>query len=124
AGGVPAVELDGRLRVRAGARHPGAEVLEHVWPDPRIMLLPGLDAAGRAVGREALGQRRGDRLDQAHALDELHVPVAGEADAGEDLAETSHQAKVEADSLGEPQPERQAALTRALAVVVVDALDP
>ena len=88
------------------------------------MLLPGRDPSRHQVGREALRERRGDGLHQAHPLDELDVGVASEADARKDRPETGHLFPVEPHALGEAQPEGQPALAFAISVVIVDALDP
>ena len=88
------------------------------------MRLPGGDAARHEIGGEALGERRGDGLDQRRLLHQLHVGVAGETDPGSDLGEARGFFAVEPDAFREPEPEREPALPFAIAVVIVDALDP
>src|SRR5207248_4202343 len=61
---------------------------------------------------------------QRHLLHELDVGVAGEAHSGEDMGEARHLVGVEPDAFRQSQPEREAALPGAIAVVIVDALDP
>src|SRR5919108_1242256 len=106
------------------ARRARAEVMEHFFGDPRVVLLPRQDPPGHEVRREELGQRRRDGLDETSLAHELDVPVAGEAHARQHRAARRHFLTIETDALGQPQPELQAALAGDVAVVISNAADP
>src|SRR4051812_20256018 len=76
------------------------------------------------LGREELGERGGDRLQEAAIAHEMHIGVDREARAGEDAAGRGHLVAGQAERVGEREPARDAALALARAVVIDEALAP
>ena len=112
------------LPVAPRARHARPEVRQRLGADPRVVLLPGGDARRHEIGREHLRQRRRHRDQKRAVAAQAHVAVAREAHAGQHAAAARHLVPIQADRLREPQPQRQPAGLRTIAVVVVDAPDP
>ena len=100
------------------------EVAEPGGVHPRVVLLEARDPLGHEAAGGELGERRGHRLEEVVAGDEAHVRVARAAHAGQDVAQRRDLAAVEADGVGEAEPEVEAALAGAVAVVIADAADP
>src|SRR3989442_11041934 len=112
------------LGVPAGPRQSRTKVGQHLRAHPRIVPLPGQNALGQEVGSKELRERGGHRLDQASLADQLDVGVAREAPPGEDRAVARHLLAVEANAVGQSQPELESPLARLGAVVIVNPADP
>jgi hypothetical protein len=109
----------GRRLVRARA-----EVLEPLRAHPWVVLLERGDAHGHDVAREELGQRRCDRRQQVARRHQLDVGVARAPHAGQHVAQRFDSRALEQGGVGQREPEREPALARTRAVVIVDARDP
>ena len=101
-----------------------AEVAQAGGVDPRVVLLEGGDAGLHDVAGEELGERRGDALEQVVGLDEAPRSRRRRAHAGQHVREALDLAALEADGLGQREPELEPAAALLVAVVVVDALHP
>src|SRR5262249_4008910 len=117
--GVGHHEVERLRRVVLGAGDAAPEVLLHPGVDPRIVLLPGRQALRHDVRREELGERRRHRLNATTLAPELHVPVAGTRQRREDALARRRLFAIEADALGEAQPQGEAPFAHRLALLLL-----
>ena len=101
-----------------------SEVAQALFVDPGIVRAERRDARAHDVAREELRQRGRDRSQQVVRPDEFDVGVAGAAHAGQHEAQARDFLALEADGRGQREPELEAALARAQAVVIVDPPHP
>ena len=105
-------------------RRARAEVAQALGLHPGVVLLEGRDAHAHDVAGEELGERRRHRRQQVARRHQLDVGVAGAAHAGQHVGKPLDARALEPDGVGQRQPEREPALARPRAVVILDARDP
>src|SRR5205807_5513001 len=113
-------EVDGFRGVLPSTRHARAEVFQRLDLHPRIVLLPRRYAPREQVGGEELRERGGDGFDERALAHQLDVGIAGEAHPWEHARTALHVLALEADPVGQAQPQLEPAFALALSIMVAD----
>ncbi len=115
---------EGEGDVGRGLGQPRREIGERVAADEIVILQQTFDPLGDDLGREHLGEARGDGFEQRAVADKIDIGVDREAGCRQQPCGRDHIFAIEAEPVGQPQPARDPTGVLAFTVMVDDASAP